>query len=247
MGQVGYEETESREGEKSQRFEKMNQLSKKALTGIIKLDLALALLLFLPAWSARFWEAGVYLLLFSLSVVGITFYFLKRDPHLIERRLKAGPGAEKEKSQIMIQIAASVLWCALFFISGLDHRFHWSSVPGPLVLAADGFVLAGFLIVFLVFKENSYASAVIEVKADQQLISTGPYRLVRHPMYSGALLMVLATPFALGSIWALSAALFLSAVIVVRLFKEEQFLAEHLSGYVEYCRKVRRRLVPFVW
>ncbi len=176
----------------------MDVLWKKALTSCIKFQLIFALFLFLPAWSLRFWEAWLYWLLFSASALILTLFFLKHDPQLIERRLEAGPIAEQEKSQKIIQAIASVLTCALFIIPGLDHRFHWSSVSAPLVLLGDGFVVVGFLIVFFVFKENSYTAGTVKVEADQQVISTGPYRFVRHPMYVGATLMFLATPFALG-------------------------------------------------
>src|SRR5262249_25188920 len=153
-------------------------LWKKALAGCIKLQLIFALLLFLPAWSLRFWEAWLYWLLFSASAWILTLYFLKHDPQLIERRLQSRPSAEHEKSQKIIQTIAGGLWFALMIMPGLDHRFHWSSVPVPLVLLGDVFVAVGFLLVFLVFKENSYTAGTVKVEADQQVISTGPYRFV---------------------------------------------------------------------
>lgn len=225
----------------------MDALWKRALTSCIKLQLIFALFLFVPAWSLRFWEAWLYWLLFSAAALILTLYFLKHDPRLIERRLEAGPIAEQEKSQKIIQAIASVLTCALFIIPGLDHRFHWSSVPAPLVLLGDVFVVVGFLIVFFVFKENSYTAGAVKVEADQQVISTGPYRFVRHPMYVGATLMFLATPFALGSQSALLVAIPLCSVIVARLLNEEQYLSTHLPGYIAYCQKVRYRLLPLVW
>jgi len=225
----------------------MDALRKKALTGCIKFQLTLALFLFLPAWSLRFWEAWLYWLLFSASALILTLYFLKHDPQLIERRLEAGPVAEQEKSQKIIQAIASVLVCALFIVPGFDHRLHWSTAPTPLVLLADVSVVLGFLIVFFVFRENSYTAGTVKVEANQHVISTGPYRFVRHPMYVGATLMFLATPFALGSLWALLVAVPLCGVIVARLLNEEQYLSAHLPGYIAYCQKVRYRLLPMVW
>jgi protein-S-isoprenylcysteine O-methyltransferase Ste14 len=225
----------------------VNSLWKKALIGFIRLQVMLALLLFLPAWSLRFWEAWIYWMLFSGSVLIITLYFLKHDPRLVERRLKVGPGAEPERSQKIIQAIAGMLACALIIVPGFDHRFHWSAVPVPIVLLADVLVVLGLLIVFFVFRENSHAASVVRVEADQQVISTGPYRLVRHPMYAGAVLMFLATPFALGSLWALLVAVPLCGVVVVRLLDEERYLSVNLPGYYAYCQTVRYRLMPLVW
>jgi protein-S-isoprenylcysteine O-methyltransferase Ste14 len=177
----------------------------------------------------------------------ITLYFLSYNPSLIERRLEAGPGAEKEKSQRVIQVVGGFFLCALIIVSGLDHRFHWSTVPLPLVLVADALVVYGFVITFFVFKENNYASSVVQVSAGQPVISTGPYRLVRHPMYAGAVLTFLATPFALGSLWALLFAVPLGLVFGLRLLEEERYLSRNLPGYREYCQTVRHRLIPLVW
>jgi protein-S-isoprenylcysteine O-methyltransferase Ste14 len=132
-------------------------------------------------------------------------------------------------------------------LPGLDHRFQWSQVPVSLVLASDVFVLLGFIAVFFVFKENTYTSAIVEVDPDQKVISTGPYRLVRHPMYAGALVMFLFTPVALGSFWGVLGTIPLIVLIIFRLLDEEKFLAEHLSGYKEYCNTTRYRLIPRIW
>ena len=209
--------------------------------------MALALLLFLPAWTLRFWEAWLYWAVFSLAVILITLHFLEHDPGLIGRRLEAGPGAERRQSQKVIQSLASLLFCATFMVPGFERRFHPAALPVPLVLAADLLVAAGFAIVFRVFRENSYASSAIEVAAGQRVISSGPYAHVRHPMYAGAGLMLLATPPALGSRWALACVLPLCGVIVARLLDEERYLSASLPGYEEYRRKVRYRLIPHVW
>ncbi|MCB0111863.1 MAG: Uma2 family endonuclease [Caldilineaceae bacterium] len=132
-------------------------------------------------------------------------------------------------------------------IAGLDFRFYWSAIAPVVSLFADGFVALGFFFVFLVFRENSYTSATIEVAENQQVITTGPYSVVRHPMYAGAFVLLLFTPLALGSSMALPFALPLIAVIVVRLREEEEFLLTNLAGYAEYRTQVRARLVPFIW
>ncbi len=130
---------------------------------------------------------------------------------------------------------------------GFDHRCRWSSVPVPIVVAADVLVVLGLMIVFRVFRENSYAASSVRVEANQPVISTGPYAWVRHPMYAGGVLAFLATPLALGSLWALPPAVLLGGGVVVRLLGEERYLSENLSGYDAYCRKVRYRLIPHVW
>jgi protein-S-isoprenylcysteine O-methyltransferase Ste14 len=209
----------------------MKNLSQRAILGLIRLQLLLALLLFLPAWSLRFWEAWIYWILFSVSVLFITLYFLKHDPALIERRMRVGPAAEQEKSQKIIQAIAGVLSCAVFIVPGFDHRFRWSSVPAPAVLASDALVMLGLLLVFRVFQENSYTASTVQVEVNQQVIATGPYAQIRHPMYAGSILWFLATPFALGSLWAVLPAILLCGVIVVRLLDEERYLSANLSGY----------------
>jgi len=225
----------------------MNNLSKRAILGFIRLQLLLALLLFLPAWSLRFWEAWLYWMLVFVSVLFIMLYFLKHNPTLIERRMEVGPGAEPEKSQKIIQAIAGVLSCAMFVVARFDHRFRWSSVSASVVLTADAFVVLALLIVFRVFQENSYTASTVQVEANQPVISTGPYAWIRHPMYAGSVLGFLATPFALGSLRAFLPAILLCGVVVVRLLDEEEYLSENLIGYAAYCRKVRYRLIPYLW
>jgi len=221
--------------------------TKQALAGLAALVALLWAVLFLPAWSLDYWQAWVYWIVFSLSVSAISAYFLKSDPILIENRLKVGPTAEKGPKQNAIQGLLGAFFILLFVISSLDHRFKWSNVPTYFAIAGDVFAVLGLLTIFLVFKENSYTSGIIEVSKGQEVISTGPYRVVRHPMYAGALLMLTFTPIALGSLWGLFAVLPMFAVIAFRLLDEEKFLAENLPGYGNYCEKTRYRLVPLVW
>lgn len=225
----------------------MNNLIGKTISGFLTLIIALGIFIFLPAWTINYLQGWAYLLTFAVSVILITIYLFKNDTNLLERRLKAGAADEQEKSQKTIQSLAGVFFCLIFVVSGLDYRFHWSNIPMHISIAANAFVALGFFIVFLVFKENSYTSGVIEVSDDQKVISTGPYGIVRHPMYSGAILMLLFSPIALGSYWAVLCVLALSLVIVARLLDEEKFLSKNLPGYNEYCRKVHYRLIPFIW
>ncbi len=225
----------------------MDTLTRKSFVGLAQLQVALALMLFVPAWSLRFWQGWVYWILFLLCVLAITLYFLKYDPHLIEGRLPAGWRAEQQTKQKIIQALAAPLFVAAMVVPSLDHRFGWSHVPVALVIAGDAMTVVSFAIIFLVFKENSYAAATIRVEAEQRVISTGAYRMVRHPMYAGAVLLFIATPLALGSFWGLIVVLPLSIVLAVRLLDEERYLSANLPGYDAYRSQVRYRLVPFVW
>jgi len=225
----------------------MNNLLAITVAGFFFLMLMLALALFIPAGSLSFWQAWVYLAVWAVCVILITAYLIKNDQALLAGRVQAGPVAEPLKSQKIIQSLASLFFIGLFIVPGLDFRFCWSNMPPIVSLIADGFVALGFYIVFLVFKENSYTRATIEVSDEQKVVTSGPYRMVRHPMYAGALLLLIVTPLALGSWVAMPFSLPLILVIAVRLREEEQFLEKNLASYPEYCQKVCYHLVPYVW
>lgn len=202
------------------------------------------LLLFLPAGTLAYWEGWVYLGVLFLPVVYASFWLLKNRPELVERRMRM---KEKEARQGWIQIVAGLVMLVTFILPGFDHRFGWSDVPMPLVLAANALVLASYLIVLRVLHVNEYASRVVEVTDDQQVIDTGPYAIVRHPMYLGVLGMILATPLALGSYWALIPAALIVPALAVRAVAEEEVLRRDLPGYEAYTQKVRHRLLPGIW
>ncbi len=185
--------------------------------------------------------------IFFACTLAVTLYLMKNDPKLLERRVKAGVGAEQERSQKIIQAIAALVFIAIFVVSVLDHRFGWSTVPTSLIALGDILIVLGFYLVFLVFKENTFASGTIEVGAEQKVIASGPYALVRHPMYISALVMLLGVPLALGSLWGLIAIIPMVFVLVVRLLDEEKFLAKNLAGYEEYQGKVRYHLLPLIW
>ena len=227
--------------------EEMRNLMVRTISGFAFLMLVLALALFVPAGSLRFWQAQAYLADFALCTILITAYLIKYDPELLAGRVKAGPITESQRSQQIIQSLASLFFIGLYIIPGLDFRFGWSNVPPVLSLISDGFVALGFYIVFLVFKENSYTRATIEVSAEQKAITSGPYRVVRHPMYAGASVLLVFTPIALGSWVAVPFVIPLTLVIVARLLDEERFLLANLSGYEEYHQRVRYRLIPLIW
>jgi len=222
-------------------------LKTRAWLGLFFLAIAMGLLLFLSAGTARYWQARGYLAVFFGASFLITRYLMKKDPALLARRLSAGPTAEKEKPQKIMMLFASIGFIALLVVPALDHRFMWSSMPFHVVIAGDILTALGFYIIYLVYKENTFASATIEVAGDQKVISTGPYAVVRHPMYAGGLLYLLGTPFALGSYWGLLVLAGMMPFLIGRLLEEERFLSKNLPGYTEYCAKVRWRLIPGVF
>ena len=204
----------------------------------------LPLLFFLPAGTIRYWEAWVYLALLLIPVFFVMRYLLKHDPVFLERRMRT---REQQAPQKLV-IKLSFLWFFLVFIlPGFDQRFGWSDVPVVAVLAADLLVLLGYGVILRVFQENRYASRVVEVEKGQPVIQSGPYAIIRHPMYLGTALMYLATPVALGSWWALLPALLIVPILVLRILNEEKVLAEQLPGYRGYMQKTRYRLIPGVW
>lgn len=207
----------------------------------------LAVLLFLPALTLAYWQAWALLAMFSASCIVTTAYFLKHDPGLVARRLRAGPRAETRQSQKIIQTVMVALFILLFAFPGLDHLFGWSRVPAWVSLAADLGVALGFAIIFFVFKANSFAASTVEIGDGQHVVTTGPYAIVRHPMYAGALLMLVCAPPALGSWWGLILIVPVVGALAWRLIDEEDFLARNLAGYTAYCAQTRYRLVPGVW
>ena len=223
------------------------EVTRKALVGLLELVLVLGLLIFVPAGTMRFVEGWVFLALFGGSSLAITAYLVKNDPALLERRTHAGPAAEKETTQKVIQGFASLAFLSTIVVPALDHRLHGTRLPPFAIAAGDLLVVLGFAIVFLVFRENTFTSALIEVAAEQRVIDSGPYAVVRHPMYVGGLVLVAGIPLALGSWIGLASLVPFVAVIVWRLLDEERFLSTHLTGYPEYCAKTRYRLIPHVW
>jgi protein-S-isoprenylcysteine O-methyltransferase Ste14 len=222
-------------------------LAGRTLLGFAQLVAFMAAALFGPAWTFDYWQGWAYVGVFAGSSALITAYLWKHDRQLLERRVKAGPVAENQRRQQLIQVCASLAFIGILVLPSLDRRFAWSHVPAAVAVAGDVLVALGFFAVFLVFKENTFTAATIEVAADQRVIETGPYRIVRHPMYAGALVMLFGTPFALGSWWGEAFFIALALVIVWRLLDEEKFLSKNLPGYERYCAKVRYRLIPFVF
>src|SRR5262249_42446541 len=219
----------------------------RASLGLLLLVLAMAALLFLPAWTLDYWEAWTFLAVYFALSLAITLYLKMKDPQLLERRMKGGPFAETSRTQKVVMSFASLGFIGLLVVSALDHRFGWSRMPAYLALAGDLLIALGWLAIFFVFRENTFTSATIELAPGQTVISTGPYALVRHPMYLAGAILMAGVPIALGSWWGLLVLAATMPALIWRLVDEERFLAQNLPGYVEYQRKVRYRLIPLVW
>src|SRR5262249_51714491 len=222
-------------------------LSIKALLANFLLALIIGVLVFAAAGTVRYWQGWLFLAIFCGASAAITLDLARHDPALLRRRLVGGPFAERQMSQKIITLLASIGFLSLLLVPALDHRFGWSSVPGPVVIAGNVLIAAGFAVVFRVFRENTFSSARIEIAQEQRVIDTGPYALVRHPMYAGAFLYLLGMPLALGSFWGLVVLVPMMAVILWRLFDEEALLASGLPGYADYLHSVQWRLIPGIF
>jgi protein-S-isoprenylcysteine O-methyltransferase Ste14 len=225
----------------------MSSLNRKVIINWGSRFVVLTALLFIPAGSLDFPRGWAFLAVYFLPQTWIIVYFLRTDPTFVERRLKMGPSAETRVRQKFVM--GLVILCSFIsiMVAGFDHRFGWSHVPLHVSIAGCMVTLIGIGIQFRVFVENSFASATIEIATDQRVIATGPYALIRHPMYFGALLTDCCVPLVLGSWWALLPVAAKLPVIVLRLLDEEEFLRANLPGYGDYCRNVPHRLIPAVW
>jgi len=225
----------------------MASLNVRAWLALAILAIVMGLLVFVPAGTTDYWQAWLYLAIFFGAGALLTLYLMRKDPALLERRMSGGPTAEKRGAQRVIMTATSLCFIALLVVPAFDRRIGWSSIPTCGVLAGDALVVIGFYFIFLVYKENTFTAATIQVVAEQTVVSTGPYAIVRHPMYASGLLYLLGTPIALGSDWGLIPFVCLVPFLIWRLFDEEQLLCETLPGYREYQQKVRHRLLPGIW
>jgi len=219
------------------------QMLRSAIGGLV----VFGILIFGPAGTLSYWQGWAFILVFSICTNIIGLYLAFTDPALLERRMKVGPGAEQRPAQKVIISLAFLAFGALLVVSALDHRLGWSTVPASVSIVGDILVALGLFIDLRVFRENSFGASTIERTAGQTVISTGPYALVRHPMYVGVLVMVLGVPLALGSYWGLVFMAVNVPILMLRIQDEEAMLTQELEGYVDYTRHVPYRLLPGLW
>lgn len=214
----------------------------KAFIVPLILIIILWIILFIPAGSIKFWQAWILWSGISLITVFIGVYFAKKNPEFLARRAKVQEKGTSKKTPAYFK-----LYYLGFILPGLDFRFHWSGEPVWLVIVSNAIVFGAYIFIFFVFRENAYASTVIHVENEQHVITTGPYSIIRHPMYLGMVVMSIFIPLALGSYHSLIPMLLILPIIVLRIKNEEEILLRDLNGYGEYCLKTPYRLIPLVW
>lgn len=219
----------------------------KLIVSLGALMIVMGALIFVSAGTFDYWQAWLFLACYFVASLVVSLWLIGYDRALLERRMRGGPFAEGERSQKLIMTIASLGFIALLVVPGLDHRFGWSVMPTAVALLGEAALLSGWAGILIVFRENSYAASTIEVAPGQKVIATGPYALVRHPMYSSALLMMLGIPLSLGSWWGVLAWIALLPALAWRIIEEEYLLARELDGYADYRQKVRWRLIPNFW
>lgn len=220
---------------------------KLMVSAVIRFGLGIAILglfLFFCGGNIRYWNAWLYLIALSIAIICFGFYLYMNDQELMQKRLKT---KEKEGEQKAYVFVTSVSFLATFGVCGLDYRFGWSYVPLAVVVVALLSMLAGFGLFVLTLKHNRFASRVIEIQNKQKVIDTGVYAVIRHPMYTAAIIMFFSSPIVLGSYYAAIPMLFYLIGIILRIKNEEQVLRDGLEGYENYMSKVKYRLIPFVW
>jgi protein-S-isoprenylcysteine O-methyltransferase Ste14 len=220
------------------------QLTGTALARFIPGILIISALLFIPAGSIRFWNAWLLIGVLFIPMIFVVFYLVKNDPELLHKRLNT---REKEKTQKTVVLITSVVILSGLILSGLDFRFHWSEVPLFFEMLSAIVVLAGYILFFIVVRQNSYASRVVEVQEKQKVIDTGLYSIVRHPMYTAAIMIFVFMPLLLGSFYALLPLLVFPFQMSNRIKNEEEILEKGLDGYLEYKKKVRYKIIPLLW
>jgi protein-S-isoprenylcysteine O-methyltransferase Ste14 len=209
--------------------------------------LFMAVLLLVPAGTFDYWQAWVFIAVFIVGTMLPTLYLAAKYPDALQRRMRSGPWSETRLTQRLITIALLLTVVAVGVVSALDHRFGWSSPSTAVVVIGNVLVMAGLLLAEVVIIQNNYAAATITVEADQPVVSTGLYGVVRHPMYVGALIMTVGMPLALGSYWGLLTLIPGTLVYIARITDEEKALRQELDGYIAYTEKVHYRLVPGIW
>ena len=220
------------------------QLTATALARFVPGILIISAILFIPAGTIKFWNAWLLIGVLFIPMLFVIFYLVMKDPELLYKRLNTN---EKEKTQKIVVIITSAVILSGLILSGLDYRFKWSGVPLFLELSAAILVLSGYIMFFVVLRQNSYASRVVEVQEKQKVIDTGLYGIVRHPMYSAAILIFMFIPLLLGSFYALLPLLIFPFQMSKRIKNEEEILEKGLEGYHEYKKKVRYKIIPLIW
>ena len=220
------------------------QLFFRAVTKFLGGFLVLALLVFLPAWTLRYWQGWLLLAILFVPMLVVGAVLMKRSPALLEKRLNA---KEEQSEQKAVLALSGLMFLAAFVLAGLNYHFGWFVLPAWVSIAAAVVFLGGYALYAEVMRENAYLSRTVEVQEHQKVIDTGLYGVVRHPMYLSTLLLFLSMPLVLGSLFSFGVMLFYIPLIAKRIKNEEQVLLEGLKGYDAYRNKVKYKVIPFLW
>ena len=223
------------------------RLAIRAAFGLVQLFAGIALTIFPSAGTLDYWQGWLFIATFIDAAAGVSIYLWFSDRALLERRLGGGASRETQPRQKLIRACLALAFLAELAVPAFDYRWHGATVPPLVAIAGDVLVVAGFIVVMAAFRANTFAASTIQVAVEQSVVTTGAYAVVRHPMYSGALVLLAGMPLALGSWISLVLVIPSAAVIAWRLLDEEAFLAANLPGYADYLRRVRWRLVPRLW
>ncbi len=219
-------------------------LLKKVLLRYVIAFIFIGLLIFIPAGTLKFIKGWIFIAGLIVPMTFTLIYLMVKDPELLEKRIQLKEKDNTQKKYINLSI---LLYIITYIIPGLDYRFHWSIVPSWLVIISFVVMILGYVMFITVMLQNRYASRIIEIQDEQKLIDSGLYRIVRHPMYLSAIILYMASTLVLGSYFTLIPMLFLPFLLAYRIKDEEKVLMEGLPGYNEYTKKVKYRLIPFIW
>ena len=221
-----------------------NKLLLKVLIRFLFAFIFIGVLIFVPAGTIKFLNGWLFIGGILLPMTFTLIYFYNKDPELLEKRINMKEREDAQKKYLKLSL---ILFVVAYIIPGLDYRFHWSEVPMWLVLVALVIMICGYIMFIVVMMQNRYASRVIEIQLEQKLIDTGLYSVVRHPMYLAATILYVASTLVLGSYYALIPMLFLPFLLALRINNEEKVLLKGLPGYEAYMKKVKYRMIPFIW
>ena len=216
----------------------------QAITKFIVGFIIIALLLFIPAGTLNYWNAWIFICILFVPMFIVGIILMIKSPDLLRKRLNS---KEKESEQGILLMVCGVMFICGFVVSGLNYRFEWIILPKMIVFIATSIFLFGYLLYAEVLRENMYLSRIIEIQENQKVIDTGLYSIIRHPMYLSTILLFLSIPLVLGSLFSFLIFLIYPVIIARRIRNEEQVLEEGLKGYSEYKKKVKYRVIPFIW
>ena len=216
----------------------------QAITKFILGFIIIALLLFLPAGTLNYWNAWLFICILFVPMFIVGIILMIKNSNLLRKRLNA---KEKESEQEMLLLLGGVMFICGFIVSGLNYRLNWIILPKRIVFIATLIFISTYILYGEVLRENMYLSRIIEIQEDQKVIDTGLYSIVRHPMYSSTILLFLSIPLILGSLLSFLIFMLYPIIIANRIKNEEQVLEQGLKGYSEYKKKVKYKVVPFIW